>query len=73
MNGTFLLAINKAVKKPVVEGDKIVVGDVMQCNFVVDHRYVDGANCSKLIGIFHDVFENPEKYLKSSKPLIKEE
>ena len=56
LHGTFLLAINKSVKKPVVEGDKIVIGDVMQCNFVVDHRYVDGANCAKLIPIFHNVF-----------------
>ena len=66
LNATFLLASNAVTKQPVVEGDKIVIGNVMQCNFTVDHRYIDGANCSKLVKVFKDVFEEPEKYLNAS-------
>jgi len=43
-NNTVLLAANAIVDQPVVEDGKIVVGKVMNCNFVVDHRYVDGGN-----------------------------
>ena len=66
LNATFLMASNAITKQPVVEGDKIVVGQVMQCNFTVDHRYIDGANCAKLISGFKNVFEEPEKYLNAS-------
>ena len=66
LNATFLMASNAITKQPVVEGDKIVIGQVMQCNFTVDHRYIDGANCAKLISVFKNVFEEPEKYLNAS-------
>ena len=56
-------SVNAAVKAPVVEGDKIVVGDVMNINFVVDHRYVDGGKCTKLIPALRRVFECPEEYM----------
>lgn len=58
-NCTMLLSANAVTKQPVVEGDNYVVGNVMNCNFVVDHRYIDGGNCTKLIGVFKNVFENP--------------
>jgi len=51
-----LLAANAVAKQPVVEGDKVVVGEVMNSNFVVDHRYVDGGNCTKLVGLYRNVF-----------------
>lgn len=35
----------------------------MNCNFVADHRYIDGGRCKNLMKAFRDVFENPEKYL----------
>ncbi len=60
-----LLSANAIMKQPVVEGDKVVVGDIMNCNFVVDHRYVDGGNCSKLTATFKDIFAEPEKYMDS--------
>lgn len=46
-----------------MEGDKVVVGECMNCNFVVDHRYVDGGKCSKLVPAFRRVFEHPEEYM----------
>lgn len=62
-NWSILLSANAVMKQAVVEGDHVVVGNVMNCNFVVDHRYVDGGNCTKLTHAFRDVFEQPEKYM----------
>lgn len=59
------VSVNGAIKAPVVEGDKVVVGDVMNCNFVVDHRYVDGGKCTKLVPAFRRVFEHPEEFMDS--------
>lgn len=58
-NCTLLLAANAVGKQPVVEGDKVVVGEVMNSNFKVDHRYIDGGNCTKLVGVYKKVFESP--------------
>lgn len=62
-NWSVLLSANAITKQPVVEEDKVVVGRVMNCNFVVDHRYIDGGNCTKLMSVFKSVFEEPEKYM----------
>ncbi len=56
LDWSFGVGVNKILKQPVVEGDKVVIGNVMNCNFMVDHRYVDGANCAKLPSVFRDVF-----------------
>lgn len=58
-------SINGSIKAPVIEGDKVVVGDVMNCNFVVDHRYVDGGKCKNLVPNFRRVFEHPEEFMDS--------
>jgi hypothetical protein len=58
-NCTMLLSANAVIRQPVVEGDNYVVGQVMNCNIKVDHRYVDGGNCAKLVSVFKNVFENP--------------
>jgi len=58
-----LLAANAVAKQPVVEDGKVVVGDVMNCNFTVDHRYVDGGNCTKLVSVYRSVFEDPDKFM----------
>jgi pyruvate/2-oxoglutarate dehydrogenase complex dihydrolipoamide acyltransferase (E2) component len=63
-NNSMLLAANAIVDQPVVEDGKVVVGKVMNCNFVVDHRYIDGGNVAGMEDIFRKVFENPEKYLE---------
>ena len=64
-NCSILLSVNAVHKAPVVEDGKVVVGDVLNCNFVVDHRYVDGAKCTKLATAFHEVFENPGKFMSN--------
>ena len=38
---TVFLVANKILKQPVVEDDKIAVGNVMNCNFTIDHRYIE--------------------------------
>lgn len=54
------VSVNGSMKAPVVEGDKIVVGEIMNVNFAVDHRYIDGGRCKNLIVAFKRVFEKPE-------------
>lgn len=66
MNCVSFMAVNSVQDAPVVENGKVVVGRVMNCNFVVDHRYVDGGRAKNLVPAFKRVFENPEIFLKSS-------
>ena len=40
----------------------------MNVNFVVDHRYVDGGKCTKLVPAFRKVLEEPGLFLKSAGP-----
>lgn len=35
----------------------------MNSNFKVDHRYIDGGNCTKLVGVYKKVFESPEEFM----------
>jgi pyruvate/2-oxoglutarate dehydrogenase complex dihydrolipoamide acyltransferase (E2) component len=37
----------------------MVIGKVINMNFVVDHRYVDGGRCTKLVPALKEVFEHP--------------
>lgn len=53
---------------PVIEDGKIVIGKVMNMNFAVDHRYVDGGKCTRLIPTLRKVLEDPEQYLTSAGP-----
>lgn len=38
----------------------------MNCNFVVDHRYVDGGKAKTFVKKFTGVFDNPEPYVNSA-------
>lgn len=55
----FLVAANAVHEEAVVEDGKIVVGRVINCNFVVDHRYVDGGRAKTFVQAFRSVFEKP--------------
>jgi pyruvate/2-oxoglutarate dehydrogenase complex dihydrolipoamide acyltransferase (E2) component len=59
--------LNAVQEVPLVEDGKIVIGKIVNLNFAVDHRYVDGGRCKKLFPALEDVFENPEKYLRGDK------
>jgi pyruvate/2-oxoglutarate dehydrogenase complex dihydrolipoamide acyltransferase (E2) component len=56
-NWSTFLTVNAITRQPVVEGDKVAMGNVMICNFAVDNRYIDLENCSKLSSVFRKVFE----------------
>lgn len=49
MNCVSFLTVNSVQDAPVVEEGKVVAGRVMNCNFVVDHRYIDGGKAKNLI------------------------
>jgi pyruvate dehydrogenase E2 component (dihydrolipoamide acetyltransferase) len=54
-----VITVGTVHKAPVVEGDKVVIGNVMQVNFLVDHRYVDGGRCKQLFPALKKVFDEP--------------
>ena len=58
--------MNAVHDEPVAEEGKVVIAKIANVNFVVDHRYVDGAKCKHLVATFRKVFEAPEDYLKSN-------
>jgi len=35
----------------------------MMCNFMVDHRYIDGGKTVGLVPLFRKVFDSPELYM----------
>lgn len=54
--------LGKVVKKPVVVDEQIVVRDMMQCVYTVDHRYGDAAILLQFLKIMKDILENPEEF-----------
>lgn len=68
MDCVMLISANAVCDAPVVQGGRVEVGRVINCNFVVDHRYIDGGKAKTFTSRFRDVFENPELYLDSSGP-----
>lgn len=51
-----LVSANAVHEEPVIEDGKIVIGRVMRCNFVVDHRFVDGGKAKSLVKTFKEIF-----------------
>jgi pyruvate dehydrogenase E2 component (dihydrolipoamide acetyltransferase) len=58
-----IFAIGAAKKVPVVKGDKIVIGNVMNVTISCDHRVIDGAVCAKLMNKIRSYLENPFRLL----------
>lgn len=58
-----ILAVGAGEKKPVVEGNNIVVGTVMTVTLSVDHRSVDGAVGAEYLQAFKGFIENPVTFL----------
>lgn len=61
-SNSFILAVGEVVKKPIVKDDKIIIAPVVNLNFTVDHRFIDGGSAKKLVIAIEEVFNNPEKY-----------
>lgn len=57
-NLAFVLFMGKAVKKPVVVNDEIVIRTMLPIGCVLDHRTVDGSHGGKLFRLVRDKFVN---------------
>ena len=58
-----VLAIGTVQKRPVVEGDKIVVREIMSATLSVDHRVSDGAEGAQFIVQLKEYLEHPLRLL----------
>lgn len=54
-----ILAVGKAIKKPVVEDDNIVIKPVMQLTLSVDHRIIDGELAARFLSEIKTLLEDP--------------
>ena len=54
-----ILAVGTTVRKPVVKGDQIVIGQRMTLTLSVDHRVVDGAVGATYLAALKDLLEKP--------------
>jgi len=54
-----ILAVGAAEKRPVVEGDSLVVGTMMTVTLTADHRAVDGALAAEFLRTFKGLLEEP--------------
>jgi pyruvate dehydrogenase E2 component (dihydrolipoamide acetyltransferase) len=54
-----ILGVHKIAKRPAVEGDKIVVKDLINLSVSVDHRVVDGYDAARFVADIKDSLESP--------------
>ena len=54
-----ILAVGAGVRKPVVEGDQVVIRTIMSVTLSVDHRVIDGALGAELLEKIVGNLENP--------------
>jgi pyruvate dehydrogenase E2 component (dihydrolipoamide acetyltransferase) len=54
-----ILAVGATVKKPVVKGDQIVIGQRMNLTLSCDHRVVDGAVGATFLAALKELLETP--------------
>lgn len=61
-----ILGLGRIVKKPIVENDEIVVGNILPVSLSYDHRIIDGASGSRFIVVLKELLMDPEMlFLKS--------
>jgi len=58
-----ILAVGAALKRPVVEGDRIEIGTVMTVTLTADHRAVDGAMAAVFLQTLKGLLEEPASML----------
>ena len=58
-----ILAVGAGEKRPVVEGNALVVATVMTCTLTADHRAVDGALAAEFLRTFKALLEEPATML----------
>jgi pyruvate dehydrogenase E2 component (dihydrolipoamide acetyltransferase) len=57
-----LLLVGEIAQRPVVEGGKLEVGDVLPITATIDHRYVDGWHVSQALAAFREYMAAPERF-----------
>ncbi|WP_406693417.1 dihydrolipoamide acetyltransferase family protein [Singulisphaera sp. Ch08] len=58
-----ILAVGAAEKRPVVQGDSLVIGTVMTVTLTADHRAVDGALAAEFLRTLKGFLEEPASML----------
>ena len=58
-----ILAVGAGEKRPVVEGNSLVVGTVMSVTLTADHRAVDGASAADFLRTVRQLLEQPAAML----------
>ena len=58
-----ILAVGAIRREPVVRGDDIVIGQVMNLTVSVDHRIEDGVAAAKFLGELKRLMEHPQELL----------
>jgi pyruvate dehydrogenase E2 component (dihydrolipoyllysine-residue acetyltransferase) len=58
-----ILAVGAALKRPVVEADRIEAGTVMTVTLTADHRAVDGAMAARFLQTLKGLLEEPASML----------
>ncbi len=61
-----VLGLGRIVKKPVVEGDEIVIRKVLPLSLSYDHRTIDGASGARFLNMLRDLLSDPEMLLLKS-------
>lgn len=54
-----ILAVGAGIKKPIVENDQIIIGNMMNVSLSCDHRSVDGAIGAEFLSALKQIIENP--------------
>lgn len=58
-----ILGVHSIKKKPIVQDDQIIIGDVMGMSITFDHRVIDGAPANAFMEEIHTLLENPELFI----------
>ncbi len=58
-----ILGLGRAVKKPIVKDDEIVIARVLPVSLSYDHRTIDGASGSRFINILKELLSDPDMLL----------
>lgn len=61
-----VLGLGRITKKPVVEGDEIVIRKVLPVSLSYDHRTIDGASGARFINTLRELLTDPEMLLLRS-------
>ncbi|EKN71072.1 pyruvate dehydrogenase E2 (dihydrolipoamide acetyltransferase) [Neobacillus bataviensis LMG 21833] len=62
-----ILGVHSIKRKPIVQDDQIVIGDVMGMSITFDHRIIDGAPSNAFMTDVHSFIENPELLILEGK------